>query len=230
MSWLIFPAGWESGPMILNTVRIPISRRGAAAYFIAGWKLGANKKPIPISFRHVATWLALRSIFTPIASRTSALPQRLLIARLPCLATVRPAPATTKDVTVEMLKVWLASPPVPQVSTIGKGVFIGTALARIVLTRPIISSTVSSLSRRAVTKAPNWAGVASPLMISSMTWEASGIVREWLEIILWIASLIIGTPRGQGNFLEGPYQYGSWKIRGEIEHPQLGIHGDGYPW
>src|SRR5436309_2427140 len=37
--------------------------------------------------------------------------------RLPCLATRMPAPATTKAVTVEMLNVPAASPPVPQVST-----------------------------------------------------------------------------------------------------------------
>ena len=38
--------------------------------------------------------------------------------RLPCLATVNPAPATTKAVVVEILNVCRPSPPVPQVSTI----------------------------------------------------------------------------------------------------------------
>ena len=37
--------------------------------------------------------------------------------RLPCLATRTPAPAMTSAVAVEMLKVPLVSPPVPQVST-----------------------------------------------------------------------------------------------------------------
>ncbi len=37
--------------------------------------------------------------------------------RLPCLATRTPAPAATNAVAVEMLKVPLVSPPVPQVST-----------------------------------------------------------------------------------------------------------------
>ena len=37
-------------------------------------------------------------------------------ARLPCLATGTPAPATTNAVVVEMLKVCSPSPPVPQVS------------------------------------------------------------------------------------------------------------------
>ena len=39
------------------------------------------------------------------ASSRSALPQRLEMERLPCLATVTPPPATTKAVVVEMLNV-----------------------------------------------------------------------------------------------------------------------------
>ena len=53
----------------------------------------------------------------PRASTTSADPHFELMLRLPCLATRTPAPATTKAVAVEMLKVPLASPPVPLVST-----------------------------------------------------------------------------------------------------------------
>ncbi len=41
------------------------------------------------------------------------------MARLPCLATVAPAPAAIKAAVVEMLKVPEASPPVPQVSSTG---------------------------------------------------------------------------------------------------------------
>ena len=40
---------------------------------------------------------------TPSADKTSALPQRLLMARFPCLATVAPAPAATNATAVEML-------------------------------------------------------------------------------------------------------------------------------
>ena len=56
-------------------------------------------------------------IFTPRASMTSAEPHFEVTLRLPCFATRTPAPATTSAVAVEILKVPLASPPVPQVST-----------------------------------------------------------------------------------------------------------------
>ena len=56
-------------------------------------------------------------IFTPKASNTSAEPQRELAERLPCFATRAPAAEATIAAAVEMLKVPLSSPPVPQVST-----------------------------------------------------------------------------------------------------------------
>ncbi|MBA7587477.1 hypothetical protein ES708_29507 [subsurface metagenome] len=40
-------AGLVRGPSMLKTVRMPSSRRGAAANFIEGWKRGANMKPMP---------------------------------------------------------------------------------------------------------------------------------------------------------------------------------------
>ena len=78
-------------------------------------------KPIPASARQRSTPAASRSIFTPSASRRSAEPQWLEAARLPCLATGTPAPATTIAESVEMLNVPLRSPPVPQVSSTGAG-------------------------------------------------------------------------------------------------------------
>ena len=80
--------------------------------------MGANKKPIPTSSIHCAICSAVRSRFTPNASKTSALPDLLLTLRLPCLATGRPAPATTKAAVVEILNVPALSPPVPHVSII----------------------------------------------------------------------------------------------------------------
>ncbi len=56
-------------------------------------------------------------MLTPSASITSAEPHLELMLRLPCLATRTPAPAIVRAVAVEMLKVPLVSPPVPQVST-----------------------------------------------------------------------------------------------------------------
>ena len=68
-------------------------------------------------------------MFTPRASTTSADPHFELMLRLPCLATRTPAPAVTNAVAVEMLKVPLASPPVPlvSISRIGEGVAAGAA-------------------------------------------------------------------------------------------------------
>ncbi len=76
------------------------------------------------SSMHLFTSSTGVSKLRPKASNTSALPHWLDTERFPCLATFTPAPATTKAVTVETLKVFLASPPVPQVSTIGLSVCI----------------------------------------------------------------------------------------------------------
>ncbi len=94
---------------------------------MAGWCAGANMKPRPHSAieREIASGLA--SMFTPSAASTSAEPERDEIERLPCLATGTPAPATTKAAQVEMLKVPLASPPVPQVSMAPSGARTGRA-------------------------------------------------------------------------------------------------------
>ena len=58
----------------------------------------------------------VRSILTPSAVSTSAEPDFEESARLPCLATGTPQPATTSALAVEMLKLPEESPPVPQVS------------------------------------------------------------------------------------------------------------------
>src|SRR5215467_2134655 len=98
------PAGLQSGPSTLKTVRTPSSRRGTAAKRKAGWNLGANRKPMPRSRTQAATPAGGRSILTPRASRTSAAPQDDEAARLPCLATRAPQAAATIAESVEMLK------------------------------------------------------------------------------------------------------------------------------
>ena len=78
------------------------------------------------------------------------LPHLLDAARLPCLATGTPAPATTNPAVVEMLNVWAPSPPVPQVSTVrGSRHGAVTAAARSARAAPTISPTVSPLVRSA---------------------------------------------------------------------------------
>src|SRR3990172_4197175 len=70
--------------------------------------------PTPARSMHSATWYGVRSIFAPSASSTSALPQREVIARLPCLATRAPAPAAMNAAQVLTLNEPLSSPPVPR--------------------------------------------------------------------------------------------------------------------
>jgi hypothetical protein len=91
---------------MLKMVRTPISRRTGATFFMAGWWLGANMKPMPVAWMHSATCGACRSMRAPRASSTSAEPDFDETPRLPCLATVAPAAAATKAEAVEMLKVW----------------------------------------------------------------------------------------------------------------------------
>src|SRR5258708_7740579 len=132
-------------------------------------------KPKPTRSTQAATCSGPSSSFTPSASSTSALPQRLVAARLPCLATGWPSAPTTRPAAVETLKVPEESPPVPQVSTArmcaGSGTW--TACSRITRASPATSSTVSPLRRSAVRKAPSCEGVATPVMISSIAAAAS---------------------------------------------------------
>ena len=154
----VTPAGFISGPSVLKMVRMPISRLGPAANRIAGWKVCANMNPNPASSMHRATPSGPSAMFTPSSSSTSALPVEPDAARFPCLATFTPAPAATSPTVVEMLKVWDASPPVPHVSTSGPSTSTESPLLRITPAMPVISSSVSPLTRRAVRNAPSWAG------------------------------------------------------------------------
>ena len=198
------PAGLVSGPRMLNTVRIPISLRGGPANRMAGWNAGANMKPTPTSRRHRSTLSGPRSILTPAASSTSALPAALVMARLPCLATRRPAPTATSAAMVETLMECVPSPPVPQVSTRSPSTLTRRALSRMTRAMPAISSAVSPLMRSAVTNAPNWAGVASPVMIDSMTPEACSsdrflpATRSAIACCTMLALLLYWVSRGGG--------------------------------
>src|SRR5262249_55580824 len=100
-----------------------------------------------------------------------------LAPRLPCLATGTPHAATTKEATVEMLKVPEPSPPVPQVSTAPREAR-GTARERIVRAKPTTSSSVSPRTAMAASRAPMWAGVAWPSMMTPMAAAASSSVRR----------------------------------------------------
>ncbi len=145
---LVTPAGLDSGPSRLKIVRVASSTRVGPTFFMAGWWEGANMKPIPASETQRPTCSGLRSIFTPSEDSTSAAPERDDSARLPCLATGTPAPATMKEAQVDTLTEPEPSPPVPTTSIASAGALTCSILARIAETAPVISSTVSPRTRK----------------------------------------------------------------------------------
>src|SRR6476659_9748319 len=118
-------------------------------------------KPMPASATQRPTCSGLMSILTPSEASTSAAPERDDNARLPCLATGTPAPATMKEAQVETLTEPEPSPPVPTTSTASAGALTRSILARIADTAPVISSTVSPRTRSAISNTPICEGVAS---------------------------------------------------------------------
>ena len=106
---------------------------------------------------------------TPSEASTSAAPERDDSARLPCLATGTPVPATMNEAQVETLTEPEPSPPVPTTSTASAGASTRSILARIAETAPVISSTVSPRTRSAINSPPICEGVASPdIMLSKV--------------------------------------------------------------
>jgi hypothetical protein len=104
---------------------------------------------------------------------TSAAPERDDSARLPCLATGTPVPATMNEAQVETLTEPEPSPPVPTTSTASAGAFTRNIFARMADTAPVISSTVSPRTRNAISRPPICEGVASPDIMLSKADAAS---------------------------------------------------------
>src|SRR5471030_879289 len=130
-------------------------------------------KPIPVSATQRPTCSGEMSILTPSEDSTSAAPARDDSARLPCLATGTPAPATMNAAQVETLTEPEPSPPVPTTSTASAGARTRSILARIAETAPVISSTVSPRTRSAIKRPPICEGVASPDIMLSKADAAS---------------------------------------------------------
>lgn len=126
---------------------------------------------MPISSMILQTVSGGRSIRIPSASITSADPQVLLTLRFPCFTICTPAPALTNAAVVLILKVEEWSPPVPQVSTMVPDIrgWNGTARESITPAKDVISSAVTPFIRRAVSRLPIWAFVASPAAIWVIT-------------------------------------------------------------
>ena len=163
-------AGLVKGPRMLNIVRTPSSLRTGATFFMAGWWLGANMKPMPTSSIERAICSGDRWMLPPRASTTSALPDLLLTLRPPCLAVLAPAAAATNMAQVEMLKVWAPSPPVPTMSTkcVGSATCTLVENSRITCAAAVISPMVSFFTRRPVMSAAVMTGDSSPFMIMRM--------------------------------------------------------------
>ena len=125
-------------------------------------------KPIPVSETQRPTCSGVMSILTPSEDSTSAAPERDDNARLPCLATGMPAPATMNEAQVDTLTEPEPSPPVPTTSTALAGAFTRSILARIAETAPVISSIVSPRTLKPISRPPICEGVASPdIMLSN---------------------------------------------------------------
>src|SRR5574343_868689 len=174
------PARLVSGPRMLKMVRTPSSLRTGATFFMAGWWLGANMKPMPVCATEAAMRSGERLRLAPSASITSALPDLLLTLRPPCLAVLALAAAATNIEQVEMLKVCEPSPPVPTMST--RCVVSATCTlvenSRMTCAAAVISPMVSFFTRKPVMMAAVMTGESSPFMImrircSISSWKIS---------------------------------------------------------
>ena len=137
-------------------------------------------KPMPHWAMLAATCSLFSMMLAPRASSTSAAPDLEETLRLPCLATVPPAAATTNMTVEEMLKECAPSPPVPTMSMKLRRSATWTGLAnwRMTSAAAVISPMDSFLTRRPARMADVMTGETSPCMImrircSISSWKIS---------------------------------------------------------
>src|ERR1035437_2435729 len=120
---------------------------------------------------------------TPNASRTSADPTDDEAARLPCLATGTPQPATASEAMVDTLTVCNWSPPVPTMSMASEVTLNVVAALSMASTNPVISATVSPLKVNAVKKLAMSTPSTRPARISPRASRASSRSRlvPWMS-------------------------------------------------
>ena len=155
---------------------MPTSERTPATWRMAGWKVLAKAKPRPEVRTVSATCSGGAAMGTPTTSSRSKLPEVDEALTLPCLQTVAPAPAATKQAIVEMFNAWAlrpAVPPVPTMSMAPAGMSRGAAASRMAFASPSSSPTAGPLSRRATMNAATCASVASPARMSPRAARAS---------------------------------------------------------
>ena len=133
---------------------------------------------IPTSPINARTASGPTSMFTPSCSSTSALPQRPVLERLPCLATRTPAAARMNATIVDVFGVDSPLPPVPQLSNRSPPASTGTARSRRTMAKPVSSSAVSPLHASAARNAPICDGSRAPSMISPITRRARSRPRS----------------------------------------------------
>jgi hypothetical protein len=112
-----------------------------------------------------------RSILTPSAVRRRPRPISTTSARLPCLATGTPAPATMKAAQVEMLyESERIAAGADDIDGVGRAPRPCTILARMALTAPVISSTVSPRTRKRHEEAADlaWRCLPDIMMVEGM--------------------------------------------------------------
>jgi hypothetical protein len=213
IAWAAGLTGLASGPRTLNVVPMASSRRGTAAWRSAGWNAAAKQKVIPTCSARRATWSGGRSSRMPSASSTSAEPAWLEADRLPCLTTRAPAPAATIAAMVEMFTLIDRSPPVPTTSSDRPGMVSRVATSYIASSRPVTSSIVSPLLRRATAKPAIWAGVAAPASTSPIAQAVWSLVRSrrWTRAPrtspqLWCTTI----RRGWGRWWPAPAGAAAW--------------------
>src|SRR5690606_35094578 len=156
-------------------------------------------KPMPLRAMDCATAPGGNSIMAPSASYASALPDVDETLRPPCLATRPPAAAMTKLDAVEMLNVLAPSPPVPTMSTrcVRSATSTRRASSRIARAAPVISPTVSFLTRNPIMIAAVICGDTSPRITWRMRSNISSSKISRCSIVRCRASWgVMGMGRG----------------------------------
>src|ERR1700722_12688172 len=178
-------------------------------------------KPIPASVMQRLTCSGVMSILMPSDDSTSAAPERDDSARLPCLATGTPTPATMKAAQVETFTEPEPSPPVPTTSTAPAGALTFSILARTAETAPVISSTVSPRTRSAINRPPSCDGVASPDIIRSNAAAASS--RESVAPVATLAMIDLRSSIAcfQENARQGAHERWPFRSRSVVRAGHL---------
>ena len=136
-----------------------------ATCLMAGWKTGAKKNVIPVSWKTSATRCGDKSSLMPSTSSISEEPVLPEADFDPCFITGTPDAEARIDAMLETFTVPTKSPPVPTISRASSPVSKSTDCFSITSTKPASSETVSPFERSANINAAISASLESPAMI-----------------------------------------------------------------